>query len=111
MTAPIYHARELADGSSSPVNDPSRVTRLNELIREAVNRHPGVVELYDLERALSPDGRYHQELNGETVRFDDGVHISAAGAALMAPTLLPQITTMAQKPEGLLSAAAPAGIR
>jgi hypothetical protein len=109
MTAPVYHARELPDGSSSPVNNPERVARLNQLIREAVDRHPGVAQLYDLESVLTPGGVYQQTLSGVNVRFDDGVHISKQGAALIAQTLMPCLAERSRCSNNLTAASVPSG--
>jgi peptidoglycan/LPS O-acetylase OafA/YrhL len=91
VTSPVFHGHELSDGTSSAVNQAWRVKILNRLIREAVARHPFVAHLYDLEAVLTPGDVYRQKLDGEDLRFDDGIHISAFGAAVAAPTLMPEL--------------------
>ena len=89
LTTPCFAGRERSDGGTWPENDPSRVTRLNGLIRDVAARHPGKVEVVDLYGMLCPGGQYEQQLDGVTVRRADGVHIQPGSGAWLQSHLLP----------------------
>ena len=89
LTTPCFAGRERSDGGTWPENDPSRVTRLNELIHDVAARHPGKVEVVDLYGMLCPGGQYEQQLDGVTVRRADGVHIQPGSGAWLQSRLLP----------------------
>ncbi len=93
-TTPCFRPREAPDGSTYPFDDPARLTAYNELIRQAVARHPDVASLYDLDKTLCPDGTYVPAVNGVTVRIPDGVHISVAGGLYVATTLGPELVSL-----------------
>ncbi len=98
FTAPYYRPTELPDGRISPADDPHRVDRFNQLLREAAARHPRVVaRVIDLNALLCPAGRFAQTLNGITIRYpSDGIHITVAGDAMIAKTILPEIRRIAE---------------
>jgi peptidoglycan/LPS O-acetylase OafA/YrhL/lysophospholipase L1-like esterase len=71
--------------SDIPVNDPARVDRFNQLLRETVARHPGI-ELLDLAAWVDtwPNGSFDPHDR-------DGVHFSFAGSEKVAAWLAPQL--------------------
>ncbi len=89
-TTPYYQGMEAPQGGTFPENDSTRVDRWNELVREAVARHPGV-ELFDLNALTSPAGKYASAVDGVVIRSSDGVHFSAAAGAIVGPALLPMV--------------------
>jgi len=96
FTAPYYRKTELPDGSTSVADDPARIDRFNELIREAAARHPHVAWVVDANAILCPGGRYIQKINGVDVRFPgDGIHITEPGDKLVARVALPLVRRLA----------------
>jgi hypothetical protein len=100
FTTPCFAGRERPDGGTWPENDPVRVTRLNELIREVAARHPGNVDVVDLNAMLCPGGRYAQRLDGVTVRSADGVHIQPGSGAWLRSHLLPILHQIGEQRRG-----------
>jgi hypothetical protein len=96
MTAPCYAAREGADGSLPPEDDPARVARFNSLITSFAAAHAADVRVVDLFGAVCPGGRFTPTLSGVPVRTPDGVHFDMGnlGPAL-APVLLPELRAAA----------------
>jgi len=87
-TAPYFQGLEPPQGGTYPENESVRVDLWNELVRQAVARHPGT-QLFDLNALMSPDGRYTDAVDGVAVRSSDGVHFSVAAGAVVGPALLP----------------------
>jgi hypothetical protein len=52
---------------------------------------PSGVFVENLNKHLNPSGHYQQTMDGVNLRYDDGIHITAAGGRLIAPWLLSQI--------------------
>ena len=70
--------------------DINRVNAANEVMRRVASHHPGNVKFEDLFGLLCPFGKYTGVIKGAAVRTD-GVHLSRAGADLVAQWLLPRI--------------------
>jgi hypothetical protein len=94
FTAPYYDGFERLDGGRWPEDDPHRVDRFNQILRAVARRHPGVVQVVDVGRAFSPNGRYTRRIGGVTVRTDDGIHVTPEGARLLTSKVLPQLAGM-----------------
>jgi hypothetical protein len=96
LTTPFFQHVERAgeEGRSWPEYDPWRVDRINTLFRQFEVAHPGRYTLLDLNRYVSPGGKYADQINGITVR-DDGVHFSPQGATFVDNWLAPQIKQIA----------------
>ena len=94
FTAPYYEGFERLDGGRWPENDPHRVDRFNQILHAVARRHPGVVQIVDVGRALSPTGRYTSRIGGVTVRTDDGIHVTPAGAKVLTSRVVPQLAAM-----------------
>ena len=75
-----------------PENDPARVDRFNELLRELASTHPEVV-LIDLAARTSPGSAYVDVVDGVALRLD-GVHYSRAGVEWIGGWLLPQLASL-----------------
>ena len=52
--------------------------------------HPGRYHIIDLNKFVSPQGKFTDELNGQVIR-GDGVHFNEAGATMVINWLTPQI--------------------
>jgi peptidoglycan/LPS O-acetylase OafA/YrhL len=96
LTAPYYATGEAPDGKPWPENDPARVNRFNQLVRDAAVRHPGT-RVVDLGAYTNPGGHYASRVAGIAMR-KDGVHYSAAACVWFARWLAPQIRDAAATP-------------
>jgi hypothetical protein len=79
------------DGLPWTENTPSRVRAFNALERRVARAHPGEVTVIDLNRMLSPGGGYTSSVDGVTVRWTDGVHVTISAGELLQRQILPQI--------------------
>ena len=91
LTSPYFRGEERPDGNRWSEDDPARVDRFNQILRETVARHPGRVTLIDLNRLVSPGGRYVRTIDGVDVRAADGIHFHPEGADWLAGPLLQQL--------------------
>ena len=82
---------EAATGQTYPENQPSRVDGFNAIVRKVATEHPGLVSVIDLNRIIDPGGHYAPTVDGVTVRFTDGIHVSRPGGQWLQPRLLPAI--------------------
>ena len=96
FTSPYYDEGEQLDGSPWPADDPARVNRLNKLLREVAATHPGTVRVIDLGGYLSPGGHYASVIRGVTVRTSLDIHVTPAGAAMLASIVFPRIVRLAE---------------
>ncbi len=94
LTAPYYHQLEQPDGAAWPEDDPARVNTYNSLLRAVAAGSKGTAVVADLNARLDPGGHYDQTVNGIDVRFADGIHVSQAGAGMIAPWLLSEADTL-----------------
>ncbi|MBV8950935.1 MAG: acyltransferase, partial [Actinobacteria bacterium] len=83
-----------------PEDDPARVQRFNQLLHQAAARHPSDTAVIDVNRVLCPSGRYQSTVSGKVVRWSDGVHVTAAGAAVVAPVLTNGLLRLADANSG-----------
>jgi peptidoglycan/LPS O-acetylase OafA/YrhL len=96
LTTPFFSRPDLAiqTGRQWPEYDPWRVDRINALYRDFLANHPGRYEMIDLNKFVSPQGKYTGTLDGQVIR-DDGVHFSKAGATIVTKWLAPQLRDIA----------------
>lgn len=92
LTAPMFRRPPQAGGGQWPENDPARVERFNDLLRELAGRDRSLTVI-DLAGRTSPGGSYADVVDGVTVR-SDGVHYSAAGVEWIGRWLLPQLARL-----------------
>ncbi|HEX7444458.1 MAG TPA: acyltransferase family protein, partial [Acidimicrobiales bacterium] len=88
LTAPYYRQQEQSDGQPWPEDAPARVNRYNALLRQVAGASGGRVVVADVNAKLDPDGRFTTTVDGQVVRFADGIHVTVAGAKLISPWLL-----------------------
>jgi peptidoglycan/LPS O-acetylase OafA/YrhL len=95
LTPPYYHRAERPDGGLWPEDQSERVDRFSTLLRDFASRHTDRVSVIHLGRLMDPQGRhrYSPYISGVFARYD-GVHITPAAAALLAPDLLPQLIAL-----------------
>jgi len=94
LTAPYYQQPEQADGQPWPEDDPARVQRYNAILRQVAATSGGRVVVADLGAKLDPGGHFTGTIDGVVVRFADGIHVTPAGAKLVAPWLLTRAASL-----------------
>jgi hypothetical protein len=97
LTTPFFERPELVTetGREWPEYAPWRVDRINALYRDFSIAHPGRFTLLDLNRFVSPGGKFTDELNGVKIR-GDGVHFTMEGAVMVDRWLAPQLVAVGQ---------------
>jgi peptidoglycan/LPS O-acetylase OafA/YrhL len=87
VSVPYTHPPDRADGTPAPAASPTRHAQINAMLGSEARRHPGAVQLLDVDRTVSPDNRYDARVKGQLCRFD-GIHFSVFCAKLLEPTVL-----------------------
>jgi len=88
--------RELdAIGSLWPENDPARLARFNQLLREAAARYPSKATVVDLKAFVCPGGKYVATLDGYLIRSSDGIHFPHDAIPPVAAKVLPALRSIA----------------
>lgn len=92
-TAPCFNSGEQPDGTPWPEDDPVRLARYNQLVRQVAAAHPSTVRVQDFGAMVCPGGVYATTRNGVLLRDGDGVHIVPTPAAgdWLASHLLPGV--------------------
>jgi peptidoglycan/LPS O-acetylase OafA/YrhL len=97
LSAAYTHRSERPDGGLYDEDQPSRVDALNLLLHREAAAHPAQVLVLDLNKLVCPNGRYTDSVGGLLVR-SDGLHFTPAGVQqLIAPWLLPQVSSLASR--------------
>ncbi len=95
LTMPyIAPPQEAPDGSVYPENRTSRVDEYNQILRRVAARHPGEVTVIDLNAVLDPAGQFQTVVDGVTVRWADGIHVTKAGGQWIQPAVLPIVAQL-----------------
>jgi hypothetical protein len=95
LTTPFFeHPEQVGQSSSFPEYDPWRVDRINSLYRDFLAQNPGRYTLIDLNRFVSPDGKFADSKDGVQIR-GDGVHFTEAGSLMVDQWLAPQLQAIA----------------
>ena len=95
LTMPyIAPPQEAPDGSVYPENRNSRVDEYNRILEQVAARHPGEVTVVDLNRILDPAGHFQTVVDGVTVRWADGIHVTKAGGQWIEPYVLPTVAQL-----------------
>jgi peptidoglycan/LPS O-acetylase OafA/YrhL len=90
----IAPPQEAPDGSIYPENRNSRVDEYNQILRRVAARHPGTVTVVDLNVVLDPSGHFQTVVDGVTVRWADGIHVSKAGGQWAEQYILPTVAQL-----------------
>jgi len=96
-TAPYFDSGEQPDGQPWDEDSPVRVDILNRMISEVASENPGRVTVVPLYAYLDPDGRYAYRINGQVMRFSDGVHTTEAAGTYLAPKILPTLAAVGSR--------------
>ena len=92
FTVPDIDAADESPGSAAYAeNNPARFTEWNTIVSRVAAHRRGVVTLINLNRTLDPHGVFQLVVDGVTVRWADGVHISNAGGRWLQPDILPTV--------------------
>jgi len=86
--------QEEPNGSLYPENRNSRVDEYNRILERVAARLPGEVTVIDLNRILDPAGHFQTVVDGVTVRWADGIHITKAGGQWIEPVVLPTVAEL-----------------
>jgi peptidoglycan/LPS O-acetylase OafA/YrhL len=86
--------QEAPDGSVYPENRNSRVDEYNRILDRVAARHPGEVTVVDLNEILDPAGHFQTVVDGVTVRWADGIHVTKAGGQWIEPFVLPTVAQL-----------------
>jgi peptidoglycan/LPS O-acetylase OafA/YrhL len=87
LSVPFTHPPDRADGTPAPAASPARHAQINAMLTAEAQRHPGSVQVLDVDHTASPDHRYDARVKGQLCRFD-GIHFSVYCAKLLEPTVL-----------------------
>jgi peptidoglycan/LPS O-acetylase OafA/YrhL len=98
-TAPYFDSGEQPDGKPWDEDSPTRVNILNSMIVQVAAQHHNV-SVVRLHQYLDPDGRYADRINGQVMRFPDGVHTTEAAGTYLAPKILPQLAALGTHSSG-----------
>jgi hypothetical protein len=98
LTAPCFNSGEQPNGTAWPEDEPGRLDRYNQLVRQVAAEHPATVRVEDFDAMVCPGGNYATELDGVQLRDGDGVHIVPTPAAghWLATRLLPGVIRVGQ---------------
>jgi peptidoglycan/LPS O-acetylase OafA/YrhL len=95
LTMPDIDADDEAPGSAAYAeNDPIRVTEFNQILSNVARRRANVATLVDLNKKLDPKGVFQLAIDGVTVRWTDGIHISQPGGEWLQPFILPTVARL-----------------
>ena len=86
--------QEAPNGSLFPENRNSRVDEYNRILYRVAALHPGEVTVIGLNKLLDPSGHFQMVVDGVTVRWADGIHITRAGGQWIEPYVLPTIAEL-----------------
>jgi peptidoglycan/LPS O-acetylase OafA/YrhL len=100
FTMPDIAPTNAPNGSVYPENQPIRVTEFNQILSNVAAKHPGAVTLIDLQKLLDPNDRFQMDVDGITVRWADGTHISEAGGEWLQPQILPTVAQLGLSSRG-----------
>jgi hypothetical protein len=87
LSVPYTHPPDRADGTAAPAASAARHAQINAMLQSEARRHPGTVQVLDIDKTISPDNRYDARVKGQLCRFD-GIHFSVYCAKLLEPTVL-----------------------
>jgi hypothetical protein len=87
LSVPYTHPPDQSDGTPAPAASATRHAQINTMLQTEAKRHPGTVQVLDVDKTVSPDNRYDARVKGQLCRFD-GIHFSVYCAKLLEPSVL-----------------------
>jgi len=95
FTLPDFSPPQAApDGDPYPEDRPDRVAAFNRDLARVARASAGRVTLVDLHALLDPHGHFQTVLDGITVRWPDGIHVTPAGGQWLQPRILPTVAML-----------------
>ncbi len=94
LTMPDLDPQESPNGTPYPENDPVRVTEFNQIVTRVAAHKSSVATLVNLNKVIDPGGHYQSVIDGVTVRWADGIHISKPGGEWLQSALLPTVAQL-----------------
>jgi peptidoglycan/LPS O-acetylase OafA/YrhL len=94
FTMPDLVLAPSSDGAPDADDNPIRVTEFNDIVTSVARERSQVVTLIDLNKILDPGGHFQAVIDGVTVRWADGIHISKPGGEWLQPALLPTVAQL-----------------
>jgi peptidoglycan/LPS O-acetylase OafA/YrhL len=85
---------ESANGTPFAEDDPVRAAAFNRVVERVAAHRPRTVTLIDLNKLIDPHGSYQPVIDGITVRWADGIHISKPGGEWLQPKVLPTVAAL-----------------
>jgi peptidoglycan/LPS O-acetylase OafA/YrhL len=94
FTMPDLNLSPSSDGPPDADDNPVRVTEFNAIVTAVAKERKDVVTIIDLNRLLDPHGHFQSVVDGVTVRWADGIHISQPGGEWLQPAILPTVARL-----------------
>jgi hypothetical protein len=87
LSVPDTEPSAQPNGHPAPQATAIRHQKINDLVAEGIRGDAANAEVLDIDRFLSPDGRYAADINGRPCRFG-GVHVTVYCSAVLEPHIL-----------------------
>jgi peptidoglycan/LPS O-acetylase OafA/YrhL len=100
FTMPDLELAASSDGPPYPDNNPIRVTEFNAIVTKVAKERHQVATLINLNKILDPHGHFQSVIDGVTVRWPDGIHISQPGGEWLQPAVLPTVARLGLEKRG-----------
>jgi len=91
FTMPYVDPPPPPNGATYPENSPVRVDEFNSIVKAVAAKRSSVATVFDLNKVLDPGGHYQAVIDGITVRWADGIHISLPGGIWLQSAILPEV--------------------
>jgi peptidoglycan/LPS O-acetylase OafA/YrhL len=82
---------EAANGTPFPENDPARAVAFNRVLRIVAAERPSLITVINLNKLIDPNGHFQATIDGMTVRWSDGVHITRTAGQWLQPQIFPTV--------------------
>jgi hypothetical protein len=97
-TTPYFDTLNPNTGILEDSSNPARVNAYNKIVNQVVSKYPGHAYVYNLNKAVDPNGHYTEYIDGVAVRWTDGIHITQPqGGEYIAQTLYPLAVNLGLK--------------
>jgi peptidoglycan/LPS O-acetylase OafA/YrhL len=97
LTVPFVEPPALPNGSPAPSGSSARHAVINSILESMGQRFPSKVQALDIDKVVSPHGRYTGTVRDQSCRFD-GIHFTPYCATLLEPTVLGAARSLAKPP-------------
>ncbi|MBF6555137.1 MAG: acyltransferase [Acidimicrobiales bacterium] len=94
FTMPDLSPPPSPNGTTYPEDSPVRVSEFNAILASVAQHRSSVATLVDLNALLDPHGHFQSVIDGVTVRWADGLHISLPGGEWLQPLVLPTVAAL-----------------